>query len=85
MARQIVHSYSDLGGKVGNTAWYLATNTDVVQFYSFEVPESSSAAISGYTLTESFDRAVLPAAGDKKTAASWAKRLGLGSWTSVRI
>ena len=85
MPRPIVFSYSELGGKVGTTVWYLATNTDVVQFYVFQVPENSSAPINGYTLTESFDRSVLPAAGDKKTAASWAKRLGLGSWAYVRI
>lgn len=85
MPRQVVRSHGDLGGRMGKDVWYLATCTDLVRFYQFEVPETSTAPIDGFTLVDTFDRASLPAAGDKKTAASWAKRLGLSSWSYVRI
>jgi hypothetical protein len=70
---------------MGNETWYLVTRTDRVQFYLFEVPQSSGDPMAGCVLIDEFDRSRLPAAGDKKTAASWAKRLGLKSWTYVRI
>lgn len=85
MARQEVRSHGDLGGRIGKEAWYLATCSDVVLFYQFDAPETSSSTIDSFTLVETFDRTRLPAAGDKKTAASWAKRLGLSSWSYVRI
>ena len=85
MPRPIVHVHADLGGKRGTSDWYLATRTHVVQFYQFDVPETSASPMDSFTLIDTFDRTVLPAAGDKKTAASWAKRLGLTSWTYVRI
>ena len=85
MPRKMVITHGDLGGRVGTDTWYLATRNDVVQFYLFDAPDSSVEPINGCTLIGEFDRTRLPAAGDKKTAASWANRLGLTSWTYVRI
>lgn len=80
-----VVTYADFKGRIGSQAWYLATRTDVVRFYLFDLPLTIDAPMTSYTLIDTFDRAKLQAAGDRKTAANWANRLGLTSWTYVRI
>jgi hypothetical protein len=69
----------------GDQEWYLATRTDVVGFYLFDALMDANSPMGDYTIIESLDRTRLQAAGDKQTAASWAKRLKLTSWTYVRI
>lgn len=64
--------------------WYLATTSDVMRFYCFDVPADPSSAMS-YTIIDHLDRTRLTAAGSKETAKAWAKRLGLTSWTYVRV
>lgn len=65
-------------------AYYLASTTDLVRFYCFEEPTEDGSA-DKFTLLDQFDRGRLLGAGDKATAKLWAKRLGLRSWTYVRI
>jgi len=89
MARMTIVSYSTGNGAGGKPkrqtgAFYLATTTDLVQFYCFEEPGEDGSA-GKFTLLDQFDRGRLLGAGDKATAKVWAKRLGLRSWTYVRI
>lgn len=87
MPRKGVISYVprlSLSGKERSLAeYYLATNTDCMQFYCFEEP--CDGQDNSWTLINQLDRSVLLAAGDKATAKIWAKRLGLRSWTYVRV
>lgn len=73
-----------IGGRAGSGDWYLATCSDVMRFYCFDVPADPTASMS-YTIIEQLDRTRLTAAGSKETAKLWAKRLGLTSWTYVRV
>jgi len=63
--------------------YYLATPADRMQFYCFDEPREGRD--NTWTLIDQLDRFVLLAAGDKATAKVWAKRLGLKSWTYVRV
>ena len=63
--------------------FYLATNTDCMQFYCFDEPKEGGE--NTWTLISKLDRSTLLAAGDKETARIWAMRLGLKSWTYVRV
>jgi hypothetical protein len=66
-----------------NTVYYLATRTELMQFYLFEEPEEDGT--TPWTLIDRLDRRLLQGAGDKATAKVFAARLGLTSWTYVRI
>lgn len=89
MARKPTISYSTGLGADGkpkrlSADYYLATTADVIQFYCFDEP-SEQGSEGKWTLIDQLDRSQLMAAGDKATAKTWAKRLGLRSWTYVRI
>lgn len=87
MSQKSVISYdSDLSssGKGRSPAtYYLATNTDCMQFYCFEEPREGHD--NSWSLINQLDRSALLGAGDKATAKTWAKWLGLKSWTYVRV
>ena len=89
MARMPTISYSngissDGKPKRQSGSYYLATATDLVRFYCFEEPREEGSE-GKFTLCDQFDRGRLLGAGDMATAKLWAKRLGLRSWTYVRI
>lgn len=89
MPRMQVMSYATGLGADGKPkrqsgTYYLATNTDLVQFYCFDEPREQGSE-GKFTLIDQFDRGRLLGAGDKETAKVWAKRLGLKAWTYVRI
>ena len=73
-------------GKPRATAadYYLATTQDVMQFYCFDEPAEQGSE-GNWELIDHLDRTRLLGAGDKATAKTWAKRLGLKSWTYVRV
>ena len=54
-----------------------------MQFYCFDEPKEGLAV--SWVLIDELDRTRLLAAGDKATAKTWALRLGLKSWTYVRV
>lgn len=85
MAQRGTITYTHIAGNKapGNTQYYLATTTDIIRFYLFDEP--SSEGITPFTLIDQLDRTRLLPAGDKATAKEWAKRLGLKSWTYVRV
>ncbi|MGH8464334.1 MAG: hypothetical protein ACRER5_09315 [Pseudomonas sp.] len=87
MSRKGTISYGPMNGPSGKpralAEYYLATRTDRMQFYCFEEPPADGTGT--WTLIDQLDRSVLLAAGDKPTAKEWAKRLGLKSWTYVRV
>ena len=85
MARRTVVTYRTQGGseRVSTGAYYLATTADVIQFYCFDEPRTDGA--HEWHLIDVLDRTKLLGAGDKATAKVWAKRLGLKSWTYVRV
>ena len=64
--------------------YYLATNTDLVQFYCFDEPKAQGSE-GQWTLIDQLDRSRLLGAVDKNTAKTWAKRLALRSWIYVRV
>lgn len=89
MARKPTVSYSTGLGSDGKPKrqtgdYYLATTTDLIQFYCFDEPAEHGSEAK-WTLIDQLDRSRLLAAGDKATAKTWAKRLGLRSWTYVRV
>jgi hypothetical protein len=89
MPRLPVISYTTSLGADGNPkrqsgVYYLATTTDLVQFYCFDEPHEKGSE-GKFTMIDQFDRGQLLGAGDKETAKVWAKRLGLKLWTYVRI
>lgn len=53
-----------------------------MQFYCFDEPREPGTP---WTLIDELDRNRLLGAGDKATAKTWAKHLGLRSWTYVRV
>ena len=63
--------------------FYLATCNDRMQFYLFDEPRDGQD--NSWSLIDELDRSQLLAAGDRDTAKTWAKRLGLKSWTYVRV
>lgn len=63
--------------------YYLATCTNLMQFYCFEEPREGQE--NKWKLIGELDRSRLLAAGDKATAKTWAKLLGLKNWTYVRV
>lgn len=67
-------------GEPSTATWFLATTTDVVLFYVFDPHQPAR-----FSLLDQLDRSRVPGFGNKKTAAAFAKRLGLKSWTYVRI
>lgn len=85
--RKMTISYGPNKGPSGKerrlAQYYLATNTDSMQFYCFDEPKEG--AENKWTLISQLDRSVLLAAGDKETARIWAIRLGLTNWTYVRV
>lgn len=85
MAQRGTITYTETAGKAaaGNTQYYLATTTDIVRFYLFDEP--SSTGRTPFSLIDQLDRTRLLPAGNKATAKEWAKRLGLRSWTYVRV
>ena len=87
MSRKETISYGprlEPSGKERSLAeFYLATNTDCMQFYCFSEPKEGQE--NTWSLISQLDRSVLLAAGDKATAKVWAKLLGLKSWTYVRV
>ncbi|WP_414488505.1 hypothetical protein [Stenotrophomonas maltophilia] len=89
MPRQPTNSYNTSLGADGKpkaiTAdYYLATTQDVMQFYCFDEPAEQGSE-GKWQLIDQLDRTRLLGAGDKATAKTWAKRLGLKSWTYVRV
>lgn len=87
MARKMVISYGPRLGPSGKerslAEFYLATTGDCMQFYCFNEPREGKE--NSWSLINQLDRRVLLAAGDKATAKTWAKLLGLKSWTYVRV
>jgi len=87
MARRMTLTYgprlTPSGRERPDFVFYLATNTDVMQFYLFDEPAEDGS--TPWTLIDQLDRAQLQGAGDLATAKLFAKRLGLKSWTYVRI
>jgi hypothetical protein len=84
MARRTTITYVTTPGKrLSSDSYYLATTTDVIQFYLFDEPKEGEA--SSWSLINQLDRSQLLGAGDKSTAKEWAKRLGLKNWTYVRV
>lgn len=89
MTRKPILSYdSGLGAdgkpkRVGG-AYYLSTTQDRMQFYCFDEPAETGSE-GRWTLIDQLDRTRLLGAGDKGTAKTWAKRLGLRSFTYVRV
>jgi len=71
------------GPKPSKSTVYLATTADVMQFYLFDEPQADGK--TPYQLIDRLDRHQLLGAGDKATAKTFAKRLGLKSWTYVRV
>lgn len=71
------------GSRQSRATYYLATPTNLVRFYVFDEPKEDGS--TPWTLIDQFDRGQLLGAGDKATAKIFAKRLGLTSWTYVRI
>ncbi|MEQ3439681.1 hypothetical protein STENO_003878 [Stenotrophomonas maltophilia] len=55
-----------------------------MQFYCFDEPAEQGSE-GKWQLIDQLDRTRLLGAGDKATAKTWAKRLGLKSWTYVRV
>lgn len=81
MPRKSVISY---GSQVRDTGeYYLATTADRMQFYLFEEPREGQE--NSWTLINELDRTQLLAAGNKETAKTWAKMLGLNTWAYVRV
>ena len=66
-----------------NSVYYLATRTDVMQFYLFDEPKEDGSTT--WTLIDQLDRRRLQGTGNKATAKIFAKRLGLTSWTYVKV
>jgi hypothetical protein len=85
MARRMTVTYTNkpVGTSSSSASYYLATNTDVMKFYLFDEPKAEVGAAC--SLIDQLDRSRLLGAGDKATAKEWAKRLGLKSWTYVRV
>lgn len=87
MARKMVNSYGPRLGPSGKerslAEFYLATKSDCMQFYYFNKPREGIE--NTWSLISQLDRNVLLAAGDKAMAKTWAKLLGLKSWTYVRV
>lgn len=87
MSRKGVISYGPRLGPSGKerslAEYYLATRTDCMQFYCFDEPREGQE--NPWSLISQLDKSVLLAAGDKATAKTWAKLLGLKSWTYVRV
>jgi len=85
MARRGTISYGTRAGALARSSgeYYLATTTDRMQFYCFDEPKEGIAV--SWELIDELDRTRLLAAGDKATAKTWALRLGLKSWTYVRV
>lgn len=85
MARRMTITYTNkpAGNSSATASYYLATNTDVMQFYLFDEPRPEGGTPS--SLIDRLDRVRLLGAGDKATAKEWAKRLGLKSWAYVRV
>jgi hypothetical protein len=87
MARKGVISCGPHLGSSGKerslSEFYLATCTDLMQFYCFDEPREGCE--NTWTLISELDRGRLLAAGNKATAKTWAKLLGLKSWTYVRV
>ena len=87
MSRKGVISYGPRLGPSGKerslAEYYLATRTYCMQFYCFDEPRKGRE--NPWSLISQLDRSVLLAAGDKATAKTWAKLLGLKSWTYVRV
>jgi len=69
--------------KAVSASYFLATTQDAMQFIASMSRQSREARASGSSLI--LDRTRLLGAGDKATAKTWAKRLGLKSWTYVRV
>ncbi|WP_171956718.1 hypothetical protein [Stenotrophomonas maltophilia] len=89
MSRQRTISYNtglgvDGRPKAITADYYLATTKDVMQFYCFDEPAEQGSE-GRWELIDHLDRTRLLGAGDKATAKTWAKRLGLKSWTYVRV
>jgi hypothetical protein len=87
MARRSVITYEvhlgSSGKRQSTSVFYLATCTDLMQFYCFDEPREGCE--NTWTLINELDRGRLLAAGDKATAKTWAKLLGLKSWRYVRV
>jgi hypothetical protein len=84
MPRKPVIAYTTEKGQPRiSSTWYLATNDDCMRFYCFDEPVEGGS--TPWTLIDQLDRSRLLGAGTKDTAKTWAKRLGLNSWSYVRV
>ena len=87
MARKQTISYAsrltESGRERTMPGFYLATASDVMQFYCFDEPKTDS--VGQWTLIDRLDRTKLIAAGDKATAKKWAKRWGLKGYAYVKV
>jgi hypothetical protein len=84
MTRRMTISYNRKEEPTAPTStYYPATATDVLRFYLFDEPVAEGGTIP--SLIDRLDRGQLLGAGDKDTAKTWAKRLGLASFIYVRV
>ena len=87
MPRRITISYGQATSPSGKprayAEFYLATRKDVMQFYCFDEPPAEGGG--SWELIDQLDRTRLLPAGDKATAREWTKRLGLTSYTYVKV
>lgn len=79
----ITYTNKPAGTSPAAASYYLATTTDLMKFYLFDGPKAEGG--TACSLIDQLDRSRLLGAGDKATAKEWAKRLGLKSWTYVRV
>lgn len=73
----------ETGKATQNFTFYLATTHQNMRFYLFDRPAEDVSTTP--VLIDTLDRSRLLGAGNKDTAKLWAKRLGLTSYTYVRV
>ena len=81
----LTYGVGPLPVRQSKTVWYLATREDRMRFFVFDTEGGPEDPIPEHTIITELDRTVLPGFGDRRTAAIFAKRLGLKSWTYVRV
>jgi len=64
-------------------SYVLATTENVVRWYSFDL--SKGVNETSFSIVDKLDLQLVPLAGDKETAKSWAKAMGLKTWRYVKL